>query len=321
MSVRVFDSVRIVSVTNLHNCYESGDPILLEHFKIVTQPKGYEEQVKISPIVADATTREINISYGVGMGVSGKSVNKVKKKVYFQLRHNGHISRDSTQITIIPETVGDLSMQPHWYEIYRLLTQMEELENELHQKIDTLSNSAGLLKIIRGCSFSFNHETNGVVNFRLEDVCCNNDAVSAASIELPYLSVSGELECSYPFYLPVVPGLGANIGLGLSLGISIGPLSDVFTLTEGSDNCYRTELPFVLYFTASGTVELFYILPQLLSGGLTIQGDAAIPFGYDLRSRKFSRKPITISANIRGHITVIGFEIDACVWPLFSKTF
>jgi len=78
VKVKVLDTISIVSVTPLKNCYNDGDDVHLSDFEIVTSPAGWGFMVEVSPT-------HLNNNWGLG------DVDETME-LTFTLDYNGHQS-------------------------------------------------------------------------------------------------------------------------------------------------------------------------------------------------------------------------------------
>ena len=90
VKVKVVDSVTIVSVTPLKDCYNSGDNLALSDFEIKTNPDGYESLVQFTP------TRVTNYA-----GESDE-----EQTITFSLNYRGHTSTNEATVNVFNEDLG-----------------------------------------------------------------------------------------------------------------------------------------------------------------------------------------------------------------------
>ena len=261
--VRLLDSVKIVSVEPIKNCYQNNDPILMENFKVVTEPTGYENQVTVSPVVA----------HGDG---SGDEVGKME--LTFSLTAGTTTTTKKAEIDVVnPEGNWSMGMSTSAKELYKVLKEGGPLLSKgklIEQALITMLSFTPC-KPDWDLSWDFN------LPFSAKRVCCNDRTTEVLELRLLYpISLSGGVDCIFPFAgVPYIAS--ANIVLGIGGSIGVGPVT---AQLAWESECFDASIPVSIGFNVSGGLGIMALSPSVLTVDVRIVGGFDKTITWKLRS-------------------------------------
>jgi len=256
--VTLIDSITIVNVTPLYQCYTEGEPIKPEDFIIETSPEGYGNKATVWPDVAHEG-----------------------QPVVLTIRYNGHTSDYTVDNLKVfnDNSSSDVSVDTDPNELTQIKDKIQKARDLLEQAqevsglIESISPDAG-----PGCKPSFTGfgSSDGVESgfsmlapkfFR---ACCNHDSVTAFQVFSPTMTFSANIDCQFPIpnlSFPYVGGVYVIFGAGM--GVTAGPISVVFR-----GKCSDMFIEFKLFASAYGGVRVLVINDKFFKADLKLQGEA-----------------------------------------------
>lgn len=294
--VRVKDTISLVSVTPLKDCYNTGDMLALSDFEIVTDPAGYESLVQFTP------TQVYNTA----------GASEEMQTITFGLTYNGYTSSKTASVNVFNEDLG--VSQGQSVDFHKFIEDFKKI-NAMVQKAQGVCNKLNsLAKGISPCEPDFHL----VVNFpQCDDIhaCCNGKEVDGYKLNWPGVDVNLSIDCYFPTSLSI-PHVG---GLELHVGAAIGVIVGSMTYTYKRE-CSNITVPLSLYANISGGARLSFLDPDFLSAELNLVGTGTSSLVWTV-GQSIQWKPLDVSLKLVGKVTVISFYTDEVDLQLFTYSF
>ncbi len=296
--VTLTDTIGIVSVTPT-KCYNDGDLIEKEDFKIVTSPEGFEDIVLFAPNIAH---------HNVG-GVVGS------QEVEFYLVHNNHRASKTIEVTVINDNLTssiELSV-----EFKKFKKGLEAAKNMLDEAKDFKEHFIDpLSKTVSPCEPDIDHdfEFNTLPQFTY--YCCNGKQVTAFNLVGPVLSGTASLKCAFPIpsiSIPYIGGVSAT--LDLTATISVGPLNLRFR-----GDCGQADIPLELSAEVAGGVMASLVSKDFLSASLKIAAGGKTGIEWVIPN-DINWKGVEVYLAVKGEVSAIGLLGAKVNIPIGSWTF
>lgn len=294
--VRMKDTISLVSVTPLKDCYNSGDALALTDFQIVTDPAGYESLVQFSP------TQVYNLA----------GASEERQTITFGLTYNGYTSSKTAQVNVFNEDLGVSEGQS--VDFHKFIKDFQKV-NAMVEKAKGLSDKLNsLAKGVSPCEPDFHL----VLNFpQGSDIhaCCNGKEVNGFKINWPSYDVNLGIDCYIPTSLSIPHVGGLEIHVGAAIGVTLGPLAFTF-----KGDCSNITLPLGLYANISGGVRLSLFDPDFLSGELNLVGTGSTSLVWTI-GQSIQWHPLDVNLKLVGKVTVLSFYTDEVDYMLFTYSF
>lgn len=294
--VRMKDSVTLVSVAPLKDCFNSGDNLTLEDFRIVTDPIGYQSMVQISP------SRVTNLA-----GASDEL-----QDITFRLTYNNHTSTKTTTVNVFNENLG--VSQGQSVDFHNFISGLKKV-NAMVEKAKKLSDK--LNSIARGAS-PCQPDFHLVYNFpQSMDIhaCCNGEMFTGYKVDYPSIDAYLGIDCYFPTSLKIPAVGGVDIHVGAAVGVKLGPLS--FTYKR---DCSNITIPLDLYVNISGGVRVSLLDPDFLSGELNLVGTGRTQVVWTV-GKSIDWHPINVDLMIVGKVTLVSFYTKEIDYQIFTCSF
>ena len=296
VKVKVLDSVSIVSVTPLKDCYNSGDNLALSDFEIKTNPDGYQSMVQFTP------TRVTNYA-----GESDE-----QQTITFSLTYQGHTSTKDASVNVFNEDLGTSTCKSvdfnKFLEDFKKINAMVEKAQGLADKLNTLS------KDFNPCDPDF-HLVVSLPQGSDVHACCEGKEINGFRVDLPVIDANMGIDCYIPTSLSIPHVGGLEIHVGAAIGVRLGPLSFKF-----KRECSDITIPIGLYANIAGGARVFLGDPDFLSAELNLVGEGSTTVTWTIgESIKWS--PLNVNLKIVGKVTLCSFFTDEVDYNLFTYTF
>lgn len=296
--VTLTDTIGIVSVTPT-KCYNDGDSITKEDFKIVTSPEGFENLVSFGP-----TTAHHNVGSVVGT-----------QDVTFYLLYNNHRSTKTIEVTVINDNLtssGEISVD--FKDFKKKLQQAKKMLDAAKffksKFLDPVAKNA----LPCEPDFDYGLEFSSLPQFTY--YCCEGKKVDAFNLFGPTLSGSVSLGCQFPIpgvSIPYIGGFYATIDL--SAGISVGPLALRFR-----GDCGQAEIPVELSAEIAGGIRASVVSKDFLSASLAIAAGGKTGMEWVI-GKEINWKGVELYLAIKGEVTAISLLKAKVNIPIGSWTF
>jgi hypothetical protein len=296
VKVKVIDTISIVSVTPLKQCYNSGDNLALTDFEIVTYPAGYQSLVHFTP------TQVYN----------NAGASEEQQTITFNLTYNGHTSTKTATVNVFNEDLGlstCTSVDFHKFiESFKTINSMVEKAKGLSDKLNSIAKNAS------PCSPDFHL----VVTLpQGEDIhaCCEGKEIDGFKLSLPSIDANLGIDCYIPTTLSIPHVGGLQIHVGAAIGVALGPMSFNF-----KRECSNVTIPLGLYANIAGGVQVFFGDPDFFSAELNLVGTGSTSLTWVVgESIKWS--PLDVNLKIQGKVTLCSFYTDEVDYMLFTYSF
>lgn len=300
VKVKLIDTISIVSVTPLKNCYNTGDQVELSHFEIVTYPAGYASMVQLSP-------NRVYNNWGL--------YDSDEETITFELTYNNHTSRKTATVNVYNEnqtvTYGES------YDFHKFINGIKQV-NSMVQKAKGISDKLNSLakKGVSPCSPDF-HLVLAMPQATLLRTCCNDRELIGFRVDEPMIDAFLAIDCYIPTSLKIPIVGGVDIHVGAAVGVKVGPMSFAF-----KGECSNVTIPVGAYANMSGGVRVSVADPDFLSGELNIVGEGSTNITWVV-GESIQWHPIDVSVKIVGKVTAMSFftkEIDfqICTHSFFN---
>ena len=294
--VTLIDSISIVNVTPLYQCYTEGEPIKAEDFIIETSPEGYGNKATVWPDVAHEG-----------------------QPVVLTIRYNGHTSdytidslkvyKDNSSsdasVAVDPNEISQLNQIKDKIQKARdLLEQAQEVSG----LIESISPGAGpgCKPTITGVSSSEGVESGFEMPApKFFRSCCDHDSVTAFQLFSPTMTFSANIDCQFPIpnlSFPYVGGVYVIFGAGM--GVTAGPISVVFR-----GKCTDMFIEFKLFASAYGGVRVLVINDKFFKADLKLQGEANTSLLWKVGD-ELRWGGVNLSVGIVGEITLFSLATE-----------
>lgn len=307
--VSVVDEVRIVSVKPKRTCYSPGDPIDLEDFEILTEPKGYEDIVSYSPV---------QISGGNGFYPTQHwpdNNGKWDEVIVFSIDYLENHSEKPVIVNVLdPEAQSHtIGAELNFLEWGETILKYDEIVENVENTIELMKNAKGLKELLKAGFVEPNLEIIiGELSF--EDGgyrCCNNHVERFGNFHFGGLTISGGLGFEIPFPIPMIPGAMFTATVEAGVKITIGGLD----LQLSSDpNCIVADVPFTLEGQVTGLVGVAVFSPKLAECSGGVEGSLSVGGTWHLMSGGLERNPTVLKATIVTRAKLIGLNIFPFRW-------
>lgn len=255
VKVTIVDTISLVSVTPTR-CYNTGDTIEKVHFKIVTDPAGYESLVELKPFIA---------RHDIGFANS-----EWEQTIQFTLKYNNHESKKKAKVKVMNEDLAlNISFSPEFNDLEKKVLAAEKRLKEAKAIVQFglkgFENAAPGVWKFKCDTFKWDRSYT-VPTFN--SYCCNGEKITAW--HLASFSVSGSINCEWNFLIPSlgVPGVGGvYVVFEFGGGVTIGPLAIHWRKT-----CSEVTLPVEFVGTAAGGARAQAISKDFLSFSAKVEG-------------------------------------------------
>ena len=294
--VRVKDTISLVSVTPLKDCYNSGDALVLTDFEIVTDPAGYESLVQFSP--------------GQVYNLAGAS--EEIQTITFGLTYNGYTSTKTAQVNVFNEDLG--VSQGQSVDFQKFVEDIKKINAMVEKTKGFVSKLNSIAKGVSPCEPAFHL----VLNLpQCDDIhaCCNGEEVDGYKLNMPSIDANLGVDCYIPTSLSIPHVGGLEIHVGAAVGVTFGPLSYTY-----KGECSNLTYPLGLYANIAGGVRVFFGDPDFLSAELNLVGTGSTSLVWTI-GQSIQWKPLDVSLKIVGKVTLLSFYTDEVDYMLFTYSF
>lgn len=296
--VTLVDNVSLVSVIP-RSCYNDGDSIKLDDFKIITDPPGFDNLVKFKPAIA---SRPASFATPIGSQILTFTLEQGNKK-------------DSTEVevTVVNENLtATASVSPDFLNFKETLQKAESLLVEAQKFKAHIIDS---LVVGPPCNWE-----SPSVNFDLTlpyntAYCCNGVLVDAFNIMMPSISASISYECAFPstWCIPGIGGLYFTLGFGA--GVTVGPFAIRFR-----GDCSQASVPIELSAEISGGARVQALSKDFLSFSAKFVGSGKIGTEY-VFGRGFEWEGLVVDVSLQAELKTFGLFSVKATYPIGSWTF
>ena len=294
--VTLIDSISIVNVTPLYQCYTEGEPIKAEDFIIETSPEGYGNKATVWPDVAHEG-QPVVLTIRYNGHTSDYTVDNLKV-------FNDNSSSDAS-VAVDPNKISQLNqIKDKIQEARKLLEQAREVSG----LIKKLSPDAGggCEPTITGVSSSEGVESGFEMPApKFFRSCCDHDSVTAFQLFSPTMTFSANIDCQFPIpnlSFPYVGGVYVIFGAGM--GVTAGPISVVFR-----GKCTDMFIEFKLFASAYGGVRVLVINDKFFKADLKLQGEANTSLLWKVGD-ELRWGGVNLSVGIVGEITLFSLATE-----------
>ena len=296
--VRLTDTISIISVTPT-KCYNDGDLIEKEDFKIVTSPAGFENIVLFTPNTAH---------HNVG-GVVGS------QEIEFYLVHNNHRSSKMVEVTVINDNLtSSIEISA---EFKKFMKNLEKAKNMLETASEFKTHFIDpLSKTVSPCEPVIDHDFDFNTLPQFTYYCCEGKQVTAFNLVGPTLSGTVGLECAFPIpgvSIPYIGGVSATVDL--TANINVGPLNLRFR-----GECGQADIPVELGVELAGGVMASLVSKDFLSASLKIAAGGKTGIEWVI-PKEINWKGVEVYIAIKGEVSAISMLNAKVNIPLGSWTF
>ena len=300
--VRIKDSVTIVSVKPLQECYELGGAVTTDQFEIVTDPVGYENQVTVQP-----TTIQDN---GLFVGGNGKA----NVDLTFSLTVNGNTSTKHQNVTAInPDQEVSVSVEVNVHEFCLNIYKFENTLKEYADITEKVKKADGLAKL--GAGFSKdgpNVHLGGITLNSFKYKCCNNKVGWVLPFSWSGGWVDFGVNITFPFPIAAIPGVSFYLQAYANAKLSVGPYNVELSRELA---CASYQLPVTLTGTVGGAAGVCFLAPSVLSAQLAVEGEASIGLTATVIPKMdIIKNPLTLKASVVGKVTAMGLYTSQVSW-------
>lgn len=294
--VKVFDSVQIVSVTPKKRCYSAGDGVVTSDFNIVTEPKGYENQVTASPSSVG----------GIFTGVQNND-GSYNVELTFSLTVNNHTSTKKTNVVVIDPDMGlspsvgiDIySFVQTCRKINELETEMTTLANKMKEATEAGNSALKQCVELKPPHFYFGEFQVGEWRW----MCCNDTRTQLVPISWGGMSAECGIAITVPFPIAAIPGLAFY--LTAESKTNVGLTGCTFNMSHMKE-CSNVELTLGITSTVSGAAGICFMSPSILSAQLGIEGQGSSSIIWKVTEGKVVWRPLLLTGSVTGQILVAG---------------
>lgn len=298
VSVKVLDSIQIVSVEPIKECFQDGDDVNTTQFKIVTKPEGHESEVTLTPIRAYA------------------SLGNDKMEVTFSLNHNGHTSTATANVDVINATEKfDMNHSTSAKRLYELIKAGKVLADKA-ATFSTKLNTLTKLFEASPCQPDWDLTWNLTAPFAFTNACCDDKTAEVLQFRLSSgCDLSGGLDCAFPFAgIPYVAS--ANVVIGVNLGVGISPC---YIQMGWETPCFEAVIPVNLYFNLSGGVGISLLSPNVLSADIRLQGGLSKQVQWNI-GKEIQWGNTKVSVAFVGQVKTLGLFTESVSYTFWETT-
>ena len=296
VKVTVLDSVTIVSVTPLKDCYNSGDNLSISDFEITTRPDGYQSLVQFTPHQVYNNAGE----------------SEEQQTITFSLTYQGHTSTNTATVNVFNENLGlstSTSVDFHKFlEDFKKINAMVEKAQGLADMLNTLA------KDVNPCEPDF-HLVLTMPQGTDIHTCCNGKEFLGYKVDLPSIDANLAIDCYIPTTLSIPHVGGLQIHVGAAIGVKLGPLSFKY-----KRECSSITIPLALYANIAGGVQVFFGDPDYFSAELNLVGEGSTSVTWTV-GESITWSPLAVGLKIVGKVTLISFLTEEVDLNLFTYTF
>ncbi len=299
VKVKLIDTITIVSVTPLKNCYNHGDEIPKTDFEIVTSPPGYESLVQYSPHTA------YNAFEAFGTGCT--------QTVTFTLEYNGHVSTETTTVSVYNDNLTSTTVSSvNLANFMKQLGKVKYMVDKAQKVTDFINKFAK--PGVSPCQPQFNAN----VDFPHAEVihtCCEGEEVIGFVIHSSAYSVELGVSCDIPttISIPGVGGLFIHVGGGI--GASVGPFDFKY-----KGKCNEASVPVAIYVFLEGGVTVMVKDPDLFKAELKLVGKAQTSWTWTI-GEEIKWQPLAVTVSIVGTASFFSQYSKTINYVLFTETF
>lgn len=303
VKVKVIDTISIVSVTPLKNCYNDGDDVHLQDFEIVTYPAGHQSLVVLSPT-------HVNNNWEWGANIDET------QEITFTLEYNNHTSTKTATVNVFNDNLAVSTGQSYNFKAFvKSLKAIENIVKKakgLSDKLNSIAHKAPGMD--PPCEPGFNIFLD-IPDDNEQDIhsCCNGEEVDGFKVVGNAVSAELALDCFIPTQLSLPWLGGVRIHVGGSLGASVGP----FEFKYLGNDCNTTSVPASVYATLSGGVQILIVSDDVLNAQLDLVGKAQTGFNWVI-GQKFEIHPLDLTLTVVGQVIFMNFFYEKVNYPLFS---
>lgn len=295
--VSMVDTIGIVSVTPLKDCYNDGDPVDISDFEIVTDPPGFGSLATVTPDharnswggIVDPTDFTIRLTYG-----NYTSSRTVTVDVY----------NEGLEISI--------GTSLHLNKVKNTLQTLRKVIENAKNLANLVSKTGGVLP----CDLEFDASLN-IPDEQWFKACCNGNELTGYRMSGFSFTPSLNLDCYIPIpyvSFPKAGGLSAHLGLGY--GMEFGPVSYAYKgeCTGGVSVDVR------MFVRIAGGVEFSLLSRDILSAQADLEGIGSASFRWTLgESCEFSG--VQVDIDLVGKVTFLSFLTEEVRIPVYSHLF
>lgn len=293
------DTVSLVSVTPLRECYNDGDSVHLSDFDIVTDPPGYGSLVTVSPqVVYNVLWTDL---------LPEKPI-----ELTFSLRYGGHTSTKKATVDVYNEgfTVSAGS-SVHLRNIQKALENLAKLVEKGKDITKVLSKNKA-----SPCTPGFDAALN-LPSVRFFRACCNGNAVQGFTLSGISFAPTISMDCYFPLPGCSVRGLGGfNVHFGLAAGATVGPIS----YTYKGDCSNLTAALIGAFVQVSGGVEFEFLDRDILSAQLDLVGKGSTSVNWTV-GEGIDWGGLTVDLSVAGSVTFLSLFTKSVSAPLGQHVF
>lgn len=313
VTVKLVDTITLLSVTPKICCYNDGDSVKLEDFQFITSPEGYESMIKVSPTIAHSQF----------WGTEPES----HRDFTFTLEHKGHVSEKTVTLNIYDESrVLSIDFTPDFKNFEKQLTKAEGLLEMAQEIKDKVRN--GVVPAASGpvgwagfkCKSNFDIKTAQTIIPVFSNYCCHGEKITTYTVMSPMRTATFTWECELPTAWRV-PYLGGVYWIGgFNAGLNIGPLNIHFR----GKGCGEGEIPFELYGEFFGGIKAKFIHDDFLSASLAIVGGGRTNVKWIIGKETRLEKGVEAYVNLKGTVKTLSLlDVDVNLpvgkWTFFKQ--
>lgn len=281
--VSTVDTIGIVSVTPLKDCYNDGDPVDISDFEVETDPPGYGSLATVTP------DRAVNTWGGV--------VDPTEFTI--KLTYGNYTSSRTVTVDVYNEGLEiSTGTSLHLNKVLNALETMRKIIEKGKKIADLMSKTKGTLS----CEIGFDANL-GLPSHSYFKACCNGEEITGYRISGFSFAPSMNLDCYIPIpYLsiPKVGGLHAHLGVGY--GLSLEPI----TYTYKGECSGIPSVVVNMYIQIAGGIEFSLLSRDILS----IQGDLVGTGSTGVRwtvGEGFEWSGLKVAVDLRYQATFVSF--------------
>lgn len=296
--VTLVDHVNLVSVIPL-SCYNDGDSIKLDDFKIITDPPGFENLVKFTPAIA---SRPVSFATPIGSQI-----------LTFTLEENNPESTQDVEVTVVNENLtATASVSPDFLNFKETLQKAESLLVKAQKYMAGNAEALGKYIPCKPDDPSINFDLTLPHNTAY---CCNGVLVDAFNIMMPSISAAVSFECAFPstWCIPGIGGLYFTLGFGA--GVTVGPFAIRFR-----GDCSQASVPLELSAEISGGARVEALSKDFLSFSAKFVGSGKIGTEY-VFGRGFEWEGLVVDVSLQAEVKTFGLFSLKTTYPIGSWTF
>lgn len=249
VKVKVIDTISIVSVTPLKECYNDGEQIKREDFLIVTDPPGNESLVTVTPSVAVNNFQQLIHSYD-------------EDEVTFSLTYNDYTSTKTATVRVYNESLTTTSTESvNFTDFKKKLNTVKIMVEKGKEVLNYLNQFA--------TASPCQPDGNLIVNMPNSETfftCCNGNEVVGFTVTGFSFNPELAIECHFPTSLSIPGAGGLYIHFKAAVGANIGPLTFAF-----KGDCSEIVVPIGLFVSIQAGAEATFLSKDIFTAALDIK--------------------------------------------------